>query len=221
MELTAEGVGCPLPPEDLAHRDMPVRPLDLAVVQLWRIHRSIYDPIHYNRRSKGGTPYRFDAPNDEFGVLYASPSFAGCMAEAVVRDRFQGQQLPLVLDEEELTQRSISDLGTPLGRPLQLADLTQPHFHLGMDNRVLTTTDYRAPNLWSRAIHDAFPQVDGIYFISRFGNEPSVAIFDRAPIVARSNPVPLARFHLLAGFLDAYNIGIAPPSDSWMDESLR
>ncbi|NYI02783.1 RES family NAD+ phosphorylase [Cupriavidus plantarum] len=217
MQLTAEALGCPLPPDDLAARAMPVRQLDLAVTPIWRIHRAIYGPIHYNRRATGGHPYRFDAPNDEFGVLYASPSFAGCMAEAVIRDRFQGHRLPLLLDEEELTQRSISELGTTLGRPLQLADLTQPHFHLGMDNRVMSTDDYRGPNLWSRAIHDAFPALDGLYFKSRFANEESVAIFDRAPMVARGGPVPLARFHLLAGFLDAYNIGIAPPTDAWME----
>lgn len=217
MQLTAETLGCPLPPEDLAARIMPVRRLDLAVTVMWRIHRSIFDPIHYNRRSTGGSPYRFDAPNDEFGVLYASPSFAGCMAEAVLRDRFQGQSLPLLLDEEELTQRSISDLGTTLGRPLQLADLTQPVFQLGMDNRVLSTADYRGPNLWSRAIHDAFPGLDGIYFTSRFANEPSVAIFDRAPMVARGAPVPLDRFHLLPDFLNTYNIGIAPSGDPWTE----
>lgn len=213
--LSAEVLGCPLPPADLASRTMPVRTLDLSVTQVWRIHRSLYGPIHYNRRARGGQPYRFDAPNDEFGVLYASPSFAACMAEAVLRDRFQGQSLPMLLDEEELTQRSVSDLGTTLGRPLRLADLTQPVFHLGMDNRILSTADYRGPNLWSRAIHDAFPDLDGLYFTSRFANEPSVAIFDRAPMVARGAPVPLDRFYLLPGFLDAYHIGIAPLASPW------
>lgn len=213
--LTAEELGCPLPPEDLADRVMPVKELDLGTTHLWRIHRSIYGPIHNNRRSKGGQPFRFDAPNDEFGVLYASPSFTTCMAETVVRGRFQGGSLPLLLDEEELTQRSICDLGTTLGRPLRLADLTQPHFHLGLDNRVLATEDYRGPNLWSAAIHQSYPDIDGIYFYARYGNEPSVAIFDRAPMVPRGESVPLARFHMLSVFLDNYNIGIAPPADPW------
>ncbi|WP_232346461.1 RES domain-containing protein [Cupriavidus sp. USMAA2-4] len=53
---------------------------------LWRIHRAHLGPIHYNRRAAGATPYRFDAAGGEFGVLYASPSFAACMAEAVSFD---------------------------------------------------------------------------------------------------------------------------------------
>jgi len=84
-----------------------------------------------------------------------------------------------------------------------------------MDNRVLSTADYRGPNLWSRAIHAAFPHVDGLYFTSRFANEPSVAVFDRAPMIARGGPVPLDRFYLLPDFLNAYNIGIAPSADPW------
>lgn len=216
MQLpTAEALNCPLPPPDLADRVMPVKELDLALTQLWRIHRSVFGPIHYNRWSTGGQPYRFNAPNDEYGVLYASPSFAACMAEAVLRDRFQGKTLPLLLDEEELMGRSVSELGTELRRPLRLADLTRPHFHLGIDNRVLSTADYRGPNLWSGAIHDAYPDIDGIYFTSRFANEPSVAIFDRAPLLPRGRPVPLDRFYMLPGFLDDYNIGIAPSSDPW------
>ncbi|AOY97839.1 hypothetical protein BKK79_37825 (plasmid) [Cupriavidus sp. USMAA2-4] len=217
--LTAMDMGCPLPPDDLASRDMPVMELDLAATSLWRIHRSTFGPIHYNRTSTGGTPYRFDAPDDQFGVLYASPSFEACMAEAVIRDRFQGKSCPLLLDEDELNRRCISDLGTTLGRPLRLADLTRPHFHLGMDNRVLSTTahNYRGPNLWSVAIHDAYPNIDGIYFTSRFANEASVAIFDRAPLIARGDPIPLVKFHQLRGFLAKYDVGIGPPADSWAD----
>ncbi|WP_341249794.1 RES family NAD+ phosphorylase [Cupriavidus pauculus] len=213
--LTAEALGCPVPPQDLAARVMPVKELDPGVTELWRIHRGVYGPIHYNRRSTGGQPYRFDAPDDTFGVLYASPSFAACMAEAVVRDRFQGESLPLLLDEAELTLRCVSRLGTATNRPLRLADLTQPHFHLGMDNRILSTADYRGPNLWSAAIHAAYPDIDGLYFTSRFANEASVAIFDRVRIVAQGEPIPLAQFPLLPAFLESYDIGIAPAQDPW------
>lgn len=213
--LTAEALGCPVPPPDLADRVMPVKELHCRSTPVWRIHRAVYGPIHYNRRSAGGQPYRFDAPHDEFGVLYASPSFGACMAEAVIRDRFHGKTLPLLLDEEELAQRCVSRLDVAGSRRLRLADLTRPHVHLGMDNRIFSTADYRGPNLWSAAIRDAFPDLDGLYFTSRFANEPSVAVFDRARLVPRGTPIPLLEFPLLADFLDAYGIGLAPGGDCW------
>lgn len=206
----AEKYGCPLPPPDLAKRRMPERELQLASTSLLRIHRSVFDPIFYNRRSAGGSQYRFDAADDEFGVLYASPIFDVCMAETVIRGAFQGGTMPLTIDEDELLTRSISELGFEGGRPLLLADLTQPLFQLGFDIRVLSVEDYRGPNLWSSAIYEAFPHLDGLYFMSRYTNAPSVAIFERARLVARGEPVPLAKYHQLPGFLDRYQIGIAP-----------
>ncbi|MCD9121692.1 RES family NAD+ phosphorylase [Cupriavidus sp. UGS-1] len=213
--FTAEELDCPLPPADLAERSMPEIELDLGKTPLWRIHRSIFGPIHYTRKSLGGIPYRFDAANDEFGVLYASPSFAACMAEGVIRDRLQGKLLPLLLDEAELSTRSIAALAIGRSQPLRLADLTKPHLHLGMDNRVLTTTDYRGPNLWSSAIYKAYPHIEGIYFTSRFANEPSVAVFDRVRLIQRGDSIPLLRFHMLPEFLDRNGIGLAPPSSPW------
>lgn len=117
MNFTAEELGCPLPPTDLAARSLPRLVLDPASTPLWRIHRAAFGPIFFNRRSAGGSNYRFDAAGDEFGVLYASPSFAGCMAEAVIRERFQGQRLPLILDEAELTSRCVTRLAVEGGRP--------------------------------------------------------------------------------------------------------
>lgn len=84
-----------------------------------------------------------------------------------------------------------------------------------MDARVFSVTDYMGPNLWSSALHQAFPEVDGIYFISRLANEPSVAVFDRAKLVATDAPIPLHRFHLLPAFLDQNCIAIAAPTGHW------
>ncbi len=132
------------------------------------------------------------------------------MAETVIRGSFQGGTTPLWLDEADLSTRSVSELGFEEERPLVLADLTQPLFHLGFDNRVLSVADYRGPNLWSTAIYQAFPHLDGLYFVSRFANVPCVAIFDRARLAIRGTPVPLTKHPLLEGFLDHYQISIAP-----------
>ncbi|MCY0854896.1 RES family NAD+ phosphorylase [Cupriavidus sp. D39] len=167
MTFSAEDLGCPLPPADLADRRLTTKMLDLERVALWRIHRAHLDPIYYNRRAPGVTHYRFDAAGGEFGVLYAAPSFAACMAEAVIRERFQGQHLPLLLDEHELSSRCICRLAVADRRPLVLADLTGPLTTVGMDARVFSVTDYLGPNLWSSALHAAFPRIDGLYFQSR------------------------------------------------------
>jgi len=215
MTLTATELGCPLPPPDLATRTMPLIELDLAVTPLWRIHKAFLGPIHYNRKSNSKATYRFDAAGDEFGVLYASGSFHACMSETVVRGRFQGSPLPWLLDEQELTSRCITSLGTQLARPLRLADLTKPHVQLGMDNRVFSVDDYRGPNLWSTAIYQAYPDIDGIYFTSKYANEASVAIFDRAPLIIREGPIPLLQFHMLPAYLETCRVDIAPAGGDW------
>jgi len=139
------------------------------------------------------------------------------MAEAMIRERFHGQRRPLLLDEAELTTRCVSRLAAPDGRALVLADLTQPLTTLGMDGRMLTVTDYLGPNLWSSALHAAFPEIDGLYFRSRLANAPSVAVFgDRTRLALAGLPIPLMDLPELPAFLDANGIGIAPGC-SWMD----
>ncbi|MDQ7979861.1 RES family NAD+ phosphorylase [Paraburkholderia sp. SARCC-3016] len=209
-----EGLDCPLPPDNFIDATIPVYELNLSVTNLYRIHRRTFDPIFYNRRSASSTVYRFDAPNDEYGVLYASPSFDACMAETIMRDRYQGVGVGVqhVIHEADILSRAIAVLGVEEVRPLRLADLTGPLWHFGFDARVLTVADYTAPNRWSRAIHDNHQQLDGIYFRSRYANEVSVAIFsDRAQLVRRGESIPLHLHPSLTGFLDRFEIGIAEP----------
>ena len=216
MTFSAEEFGCPLPPADPAERRLATKTLDLEKIALWRIHRAHLHPIYYNRRAPGVTHYRFDAAGGEFGVLYAAPSFTACMAEAVIRERFQGQRLPLMLDEHELSRRCVCRLTVGDPRPLVLADLTGALTALGMDARVFSVTDYLGPNLWSSALHAAFPRIDGLYFQSRLAGEPSVAIFDdRAQLVPASTPTPLFDFPELGPYLTANQIALAPTDDDW------
>ncbi|WP_230625411.1 hypothetical protein [Cupriavidus necator] len=145
MTFSAEDLGCPLLPADLANRRLATKTQDLERVALWRTHRAHLDPIYYNRRAPGVIHYRFDAAGGGFGVL-------SCMAEAVIREGCQGQRLPLLLDEHELRSRCICRLAVADRRPLVLADLTGPLTALGMDARVFSVTEYLGPNLrrWMR-----------------------------------------------------------------------
>jgi hypothetical protein len=120
--------GCPLPPEGLLEASLPVHEMNLSVTNLYRVHRRIHHPIYYNRRSTSSVTYRFDAPNDEFGVLYASTSFDVCMAQTIMRDRFQGLRTNAahVVDERDLYERCVATLGFDEARNLRLADLSMP-----------------------------------------------------------------------------------------------
>ncbi|HEY3597967.1 MAG TPA: RES domain-containing protein [Paraburkholderia sp.] len=87
--------------------------MNLSVTNLYRVHRRIHDPVYYNRRSTSSVIYRFDAPDDEFGVLYASTSFDVCMAETIMRGRYQGLHATAahVVDERDIAERCIATLG--------------------------------------------------------------------------------------------------------------
>ncbi|TAM03126.1 MAG: RES domain-containing protein [Paraburkholderia sp.] len=88
----------PLPPANFGRAQLPVFELNLAATNLYRVHRRSYGPIFYNRRSSSSTTFRFDAPNDEYGVLYASPSFDACLAETLL----QHPQLASFLDRYDI-----------------------------------------------------------------------------------------------------------------------
>jgi hypothetical protein len=213
--------GCPPPPDGLCNAVLPVVELNLSVTGLYRIHRRVFGSIFYNRRSNSKQIYRFDSPDDAYGVLYASPSFDVCMAETVMRARYLGLDATELryIDERDLTERSIATLGFGEARSLRLADLTVPLWQFGFDAQVLSVNDYTAPNLWSAAIHENVAKLDGIYFRSRYASDTSLAVFsDRAHLVQRGESIPLHMHPALPGFLDRFQIGIADPSgESWMD----
>lgn len=213
---------CPLPPPGFRTAQIPVRKIDLSVTTLLRIHWRHRDPIHYNRRSTSSTVFRFDAPNDEYGVMYAASSFEACMAETLMRGRFRGvdASMPHAIDEQAIADRCVAVLESENGRPLRLADLTEPLWQFGFDTQVLSTPNYLAPNRWSAALHDNKAILDGIYFHSRFANSVSVALFsDRARLVQRGASVPLVDHPALPAFLDRFNIGIADPGGAdWRAE---
>ena len=174
-----------------------------------RIHACGRDPVFYSRMSACPAPNRFDAPADDYGVLYASLSFPACLAETLIRDRYVAAAAPLVLEESRLRMRCLSLLAPERG-VLRVADLTEPLFGMGFSTQVLAAPDCAAPRLWSRAVHDHPVRVDGIYFVSRFANEPSLALFDRTRLAACGAPVPLMECAGMEQFLQRHEIAIVP-----------
>lgn len=201
-------IACPIPPPDFALRQVPVVEFNLASSALLRIHRTAYSPLFFNRASTSMTKFRFDAPDDQFGVLYAAPTLSACMFETVIRNRFEGGHLPLMLDYAELEIRSVSSIGLKSARVLELADFTQSLAPLGGNAIVMSTADYAGPNLWSLEIHNHPQRLDGIYFRSRYSGEPCVALFDRVEVTERGRPSPLLASADLDEFLDRFQIAV-------------
>lgn len=86
-----------------------------------------------------------------------------------------------------------------------------------MDERRPAVTNYLGPNLWSSALHAAFPQIDDLYLRSRLANAPSVAVFeDRLRLTVAGPPMPVIDFPEWPPFQDENGIAIAPGC-SWMD----
>ena len=206
--MTLAQAECPRPPDDFADRNLPVHVMDLTATALMRIHQTVNAPIFYNRRSTSNSPCRFDAPADEYGVLYAAQTFSACMFETIIRGRFEGGSLPLLVDKHLLATRSVAHLGLAGARSLRLADFTQSLAPLGGNAAVLSTPDYAISQAWSVAVYSHPGQCDGLYFRSRYSGEPCVALFDRAGVVVRGESVPLMDEPLLGYFLDRYQVWI-------------
>jgi hypothetical protein len=96
---------------------------------------------------------RFDAPDGEFGVLYASEGFNGAFIESF-------GDAPHVLSVNSLAVRGIAHVQTL--RTLHLVDLAGPGLsQLALDARI-SAEDHALPQQWSQALWVHPQHVDGL-----------------------------------------------------------
>ncbi len=75
------------PPPAAGISGEPVRSHLAAGSRLWRIHAATTDACAFNRNAPAGLRGgRFDSPSGSPGVLYASDSYQGAIAEVLLRD---------------------------------------------------------------------------------------------------------------------------------------
>lgn len=189
----------PAPSPSLAERALPVYAFSGG---LYRIHQTADDPEFWGRTGTN----RFDAPNGEFGVLYAAEGFNGAFIESF-------GDAPHILSVNSLTVRGIAHAQTL--RPLQLVDLAGPGLsQLALDARIYAG-DHALPQQWSHALW-AHPQhVDGLWYVARHdGNQRSAALFDRAAsaiqIARRGGLLDAQNRATTAAALDAYGFAVLP-----------
>lgn len=193
-----EAEGCCIP-VDLQARELPV----IQVEASWfRIHKTRHSPLYYGRFGKN----RFDAPAQEYGVMYVALDPHGAYIET-----FGSQTGIRVVSTDELSIRSISELTCK--RPLKLVDITGPGVvHLGADGR-LATGAHRVAQGCARALWSHPVQVNGIYYPARHDlSQHCAAIFDRAKsvfdIANTQGCISRSFSKTLATILNTYQFGL-------------
>jgi hypothetical protein len=149
---------------------------------------------------------RFDAPNQEYGVLYVSRDVFGAFIET-----FGHATGSNVVTMAELLRRGLARIEA--GRPLRLVDLTGPGLaRLSADGR-LSTGDLDIAQRWSLALYNHPDQPDGICYRAR--HDPSrlaAALFERPDTAFQTVPLgslaaPRNR-RRLRRLLDTYQFGL-------------
>jgi RES domain len=188
-------------PEPLKNLSSQTLPL-IQLHQPWyRIHQSRYEPLHF-----GNSRYRFDAPQQEYCLMYVAQNPEGAFIET-----FGANTGVRVISNDELSLRNISCLQS--SHPLNLVDLTGAGLaKIGADGR-LCDGDYQIAQRWALAFWQHPIQVDGIYYRAR--HDPSqycAAIFDRAAggwhIIQTLRCASQEFRGILANILDRYEFGL-------------
>jgi len=125
----------------------------------------------------GPAAARFSSVVGNFNTLYAAVSLSTAIAEAVIRDRFEGDG-PRHLFASELTNRSLAEVSATI--PLDLIDLrTDGCFKLGVSTDIASAKGWGDSRNLAQYIHD-HTAVDGFLYRSRLTGANCIAVFDRA-----------------------------------------
>lgn len=120
---------------------------------------------------------RFASPTDSFKLLYVAQDLQTALAEAVIRDRYQGKQKRELL-EEDIEQSVIANMVSLA--PLKVLDLrTSGASRLGLSTNAVRGRAQQSGRRFSQELYDA-TDFDGITYMSRITNAECVAIYDRA-----------------------------------------
>jgi len=154
-------------------------PVFVPVASLVRMSRSPAGEPFWSKARR----YRFDDPNGRFGVLYAGDSIETSFAESVIHERAVFQKGAYILELADFLARQPVWYGGSKTE-LKLADLTGANLKaLGLNNDISAGDAYAESQRWSRAIHQANPDWDGIRFVSRQHNRRhAYAIFERSAL---------------------------------------
>jgi len=152
--------------------------------ELVRIHWQTDGPVFFGTKSGKLPSNRFDAPGVEYRVLYAAAQLPGAFVETVLRHPYR------VMRRGEADERAASRL--QVQRPLTLAKVMDEglQWH-GVHAGEISIDDYGPSRQLALDFHNAFPNIDGLAYRSRYNNgQVCFALFDR---VDSADLLPSAR----------------------------
>lgn len=154
--------------------------------------------------STGHGSSRFSSPSRSFRTLYAAEDFGTALAEAVIRDRFEGRQRRIIFRTTLETYAATEIRST---RSLTLLDLTGDHaYRLGIDTDAVRGRAHQPGQSFAEALV-AQAGHDGIVFSSRLTGRDCFALFETALADLEGTPaVPLLRVAALPAELQRLNI---------------
>jgi len=151
---------------------------------------------------------RFASPSDAFKVLYLAENLMTSVAEAVVRDRYQGRTRRRLHEAEAGLWGATS---VTASRPLQLIDLrTTGLVRLGVSTEAARGKVQGQGRKLSQALHDQ-TDADGILYASRLTAAACVCVFERAVPALQATPVAvLVKLPDFIAALQALNVVLEP-----------
>lgn len=150
---------------------------------------------------------RFSSPNDRFKLLYAAPDLETAIAEAIVRDRFEGKA-KRILDIGEIDEFAVAEISTR--KELTLLDLRKSGLlKLGVSTDAARAKAHLEGQLLSEDVHHQF-LLDGILYASRLTGADCIAVYDRAvtPKLKAGNAIGLAEAEDLIPALKSLHISL-------------
>jgi hypothetical protein len=142
---------------------------------------------------------RFASPADAFKLLYIAEDLATSVAEAVIRDRFEGA------NARELTAGELAGWGAAevsAQIPLRLLDVrTAGCFLLGVSTDITGAKAQDEARQFGQAVFDQ-TDLDGILYLSRLTRRICVAVYDRA-VASKLDAGPVHELETLAALVPA------------------
>lgn len=142
---------------------------------------------------------RFASPTDAFKLLYIAEDLATSVAEAVIRDRFEGA-IARELTAGDLAGWGVAEVSAPV--PLRLLDIrTAGCFLLGVSTDITGAKAQDDARQFSQAVFGQ-TDLDGILYLSRLTRRTCVAVYDRA-VAAKLTAGPVHELETLAALVPA------------------